>query len=128
MRAAGCDHGIEKRFSMWGFICEPSPSMNRPFEYSWRSLATVAIDSGLRAKATAIPVPSSRCSVCSAGEQQREERVVSGLGAPDPRESGLFGLLAPSRRRLLLRNRCLRRPSRAHPNAGHGRHGPPSLR
>jgi hypothetical protein len=35
--AAGCDHGMEKRFSMWGLICEPRPRMNRPPEYRWRS-------------------------------------------------------------------------------------------
>ena len=66
MRGAGWDHGIEKRFSMWGLICEPSPSMKRPLEMVCRSLATVASVIGLRAKATAMPVPSWSRSVCSA--------------------------------------------------------------
>ncbi len=30
MRAAGCDHGIEKRFSTCAWICEPSPRTNLP--------------------------------------------------------------------------------------------------
>ena len=37
IRAAGCDHGIENRFSMCGLIWLPSPRRNRPFEYAWRS-------------------------------------------------------------------------------------------
>ena len=66
IRGAGCDHGMENRFSMWGLIWEPSPSMNRPSDRVWRSLATMARFIGLRAKATAMPVPSSIRSVCSA--------------------------------------------------------------
>ncbi len=57
---------MENRFSMWGLICEPSPSMNRPLDSSCRSLATMARFMGLRAKATAMPVPSFSRSVCSA--------------------------------------------------------------
>ena len=37
--------------------------MKRPWESSWRSLAVKASVIGLRANATAIAVPSSRCSV-----------------------------------------------------------------
>ena len=66
MRAAGCDHGMLKRFSMWGLICEPRPSRNRPFENAWRSLAMLASVIGLRANATTMPVPSSMRSVRSA--------------------------------------------------------------
>ena len=66
IRGAGCDHGIENRFSMWGLICDPRPSMNRPLDRVWRSLATMARVIGLRAKATAMPVPSLIRSVCSA--------------------------------------------------------------
>ena len=40
--------------------------MNRPCEYAWRSYATWARVIGLRAKATAMPVPSSRRSVAPA--------------------------------------------------------------
>ena len=40
--------------------------MNRPFEYACRSHARVASVIGLRAKATAIDVPSSSSVVCSA--------------------------------------------------------------
>ena len=42
MRGAGCDHSMEKRFVMCGLIWLPSPSMKRPFENTWRSLAAVA--------------------------------------------------------------------------------------
>ena len=63
IRAAGCDHGMENRFSMCGLIWDPRPSMNRPFDRVWRSLATVASVIGFRAKATAMPVPSSMRSV-----------------------------------------------------------------
>ena len=66
IRAAGCDHGIENRFSMCGLIWLPRPRMKRPFVYSWRSLPMVAVDIGLRANATAMPVPSSMRSVSSA--------------------------------------------------------------
>ena len=37
MRAAGCDHGIENRFSMCALIWLPRPSVNRPFENACRS-------------------------------------------------------------------------------------------
>ena len=42
---------------------------------------------GFRANATAIPVPSSRRSVCSAAIDEREERVVVRLGGERPRRS-----------------------------------------
>ena len=57
---------MEKRFSMWGLICEPRPSRKRPSESVWRSLAVAATVIGLRAKATAIPVPTWIRRVCSA--------------------------------------------------------------
>ena len=40
--------------------------MNRPFDISCRSLAVYARVIGVRANATAMPVPSSMRSVCSA--------------------------------------------------------------
>ena len=63
MRAAGCDHGIEKRLVMCGLIWLPRPSTNRPPESRCRSLAVTATLIGLRAKATAMPVNSSTRSV-----------------------------------------------------------------
>ena len=66
IRGAGWDHGIEYRFSMWGLIWLPRPSRNRPCDMVWRSLAVTASVIGLRAKATAIPVPTWSRSVCSA--------------------------------------------------------------
>jgi hypothetical protein len=63
MRGAGCDHSIEKRLVMWGLIWLPRPSMNRPLEYACRSHAIWASVIGLRAKATAMPVPRSSVSV-----------------------------------------------------------------
>ena len=53
---------------------------------------------GLRAKATAIDVPSSIVLGVLGGEQQREERVVAGLGRPDARVARLLGSLASARR------------------------------
>ncbi len=64
--AAGLDHGIEKRFSMWAWTWEPRPRTKRPDENRCRSLATVATTSGLRAKATAMLLPSVTFDVCSA--------------------------------------------------------------
>ncbi len=66
MRGAGWLHSIEKRLVMCGLIWLPRPRMNRPFENACRSQAVLASVIGDRAKATAIDVPSSRCSVCSA--------------------------------------------------------------
>ena len=83
MRAAGCDHGIEKRRVMWALIWLPRPRMNRPSEAACRSHDVWARVMGLRAKATAMAVPRSTRSVLSGGQQQREERVVAGLGHPD---------------------------------------------
>ena len=66
MRAAGELQGIEKRFSMWGLICEPSPSTMRPLDSQWMSLACTAMVIGLRANATAMLVPSWIVSVAVA--------------------------------------------------------------
>ena len=59
IRAAGCDHGIEKRLVMCGLIWLPRPRMNRPPDAACRSHAICARFIGFRANATAIPVPSS---------------------------------------------------------------------
>ena len=66
IRGAGWDHGIENRFSMCGLIWDPSPRRKRPFDWVWRSLAVMARVIGLRAKATAMAVPTWSRSVCSA--------------------------------------------------------------
>ena len=66
IRAAGLLHSIEKRFSMCGLIWLPRPRTNRPFEYACRSHAVFATVIGDRENATAIDVPISRFSVCSA--------------------------------------------------------------
>ena len=66
MRAAGRDHGIEKRLVMWAWIWLPSPSMNRPPDRACRSQATCASTIGLRAKPTAMAVINSMRSVWGA--------------------------------------------------------------
>ncbi len=66
IRGAGWLHSIEKRFVMWGLIWLPRPRMKRPLEKDCRSHARLASVIGLRAKATAIDVPSSISDVCSA--------------------------------------------------------------
>ena len=88
--------------------------MNRPFETAWRSLPIWARFIGLRANATAMPVPSSIRSVLLRGEEQREERVVGGLGRPDPVVALVLELLGGARRdplAALACHRCPRRPS-----------------
>ena len=85
MRAAGWDHGIEKRLVMWGLIWLPRPRMKRPPESAWRSLAVLATLIGLRAKATAMPVPSSTRSVALGGEQRAGRNgswAISGNARP----------------------------------------------
>ena len=79
MRAAGCDHGIEKRRSMCGRICEPSPRMKRPCESACRSLPSVASSIGVRAKAIAIAVESSSRVRLARRQHQRKERIVRPL-------------------------------------------------
>ena len=66
MRGAGCDQGMEKRRSMCGFTCDPSPSTKRPCEYRARSNPVLASVIGVRPNAIAIDVPSVTCSVASA--------------------------------------------------------------
>ena len=48
---------------------------------------------GLRANATAMLVPSSMSLRVLRGEQQREERVVTGLRGPDAAVAGVLGFL-----------------------------------
>ena len=93
MRGAGWLHSIENRLVMCGLIWLPRPRMNRPLENACRSQPMLASVIGLRANATAIDVPSSSCSVCSAAEQQ--------AGRTDR---------GPSRRSTLRRSRRLRPP------------------
>ena len=84
MRAAGCDHGIENRFSMCALIWLPRPRRKRPWEYAWRSWPRFASVIGLRANATAMPVPSSSVSVCSAATRSGRNGswFVSAVSAP----------------------------------------------
>ena len=63
MRAAGLLHSIEKRLVMWGLIWLPSPSTKRPCDSVCRSQPMLASSIGLRAKATAMAVPSSTSRV-----------------------------------------------------------------
>jgi hypothetical protein len=70
MRAAGWPHSIENRLVMWGLIWLPRPRMKRPSEKRWRSWALWASVIGLRAKATAMLVPISIRSLCSAARSR----------------------------------------------------------
>ncbi len=58
---------------MWDLIWLPRPKMNRPFVKV--EVIGRASFIGLRANATAMPVPNSRRSVAAA-PTQRQERVV----------------------------------------------------
>jgi hypothetical protein len=84
MRAAGFDHGMEKRFSMCGLIWLPRPRTKRPWENACRSFAVWAVVIGLRANATAIDVPISSVVVCSAPSRQARNGswLVSAVHAP----------------------------------------------
>ena len=66
MRGAGWLHSMLNRLVMCGLIWLPRPRMKRPFENACRSQPMLARVIGLRANATAIDVPSSSVSVCSA--------------------------------------------------------------
>ena len=70
MRAAGFDQGELNRRSMCPRTWEPRPTIMRPPEYSWSWFVVYARLIGLRANATAMPVPSSRFSVCSAASNR----------------------------------------------------------
>ena len=84
MRAAGCDHGIEKRRSMCGLIWLPSPRVNRPLDATCRSLATTARVMGVRANAMATPVDtSSRSVACAASSSGKNGSwLVSAVTPP----------------------------------------------
>ena len=111
MRAAGCDHGELNRFSMCRRTCDPNPSTTRPPEYSCSWLVVYAMLIGLRAKATAIPVPSDTDVECSAASVKRQERVVRRLGRPDAVEPGRLGGAHPVGHPGQLRTRARCRSS-----------------
>ena len=69
---------------MCGLICEPSPSVKRPPESAWQSLAASATVIGLRAKATAIAVPISTFSVRSAATAQPRKGSIWVSNAHQP--------------------------------------------
>ena len=64
--------------------------MKRPLEYAWRSQAVFASVIGLRAKATAIAVPSSSDSVCSAASRIGRNGSWFVSGAERSGEAGRF--------------------------------------
>ena len=69
---------------MCGLICEPSPSVNRPPESAWTSLACSATVIGLRANATAIEVPTPIVSVRSAAIAQARKGSIWVSNAAQP--------------------------------------------
>ena len=85
MRAAGWLHSIENRLVMWGLIWLPSPSTNRPPVSACRSHPMFASSIGLRAKATAIDVPSSISEVLPAATASGRNGScdVSAVHAPE---------------------------------------------
>ncbi len=62
-RGAGALQGIPNRRSTCARTCVPRPSRNRPSESAARSKAVWASATGLRANATAMPVPTRRRAV-----------------------------------------------------------------
>ena len=69
---------------MCGLICDPSPSVKRPPESAWTSLACSATVIGLRAKATTIAVPIPIVSVRSAAIAQARNGSICVSNANQP--------------------------------------------
>ena len=94
--AAPC-HGIENRRVMCGLICEPRPRRNRPFDITLISWAATAMFIGFRAKATAMPVPSSSVSVRSAASTSGKNgsRLVSAVNARSKPSASSFSDCSP---------------------------------
>ena len=92
-RGAGGLQGTEKRRSLWPFTWGPRPSRRRPLLKPCRSQARLAVIMGLRGKAMATLVPSSRVVVWSAAEEEGEEGVVGGLLGDDAVVADGFGEL-----------------------------------
>ena len=65
IRAAGCDHGIENRFSMWGRICEPSPRMARPLRRRSGGPTPCGRRSSGCGRTRPRPRSSGRCARCA---------------------------------------------------------------
>ena len=81
MRAAGCDHGIENRFSMCALIWLPRPRREPALRERLQVVADVRERHRVAGERDRDPAsPSSSRSVCSAADQQRQERVVARLG------------------------------------------------
>ena len=93
IRGAGWLHSIENRFVMCGLIWLPRPRMKRPFEYAWRSQASV----GERHRIAGERDGDRRAELERLGvlgrQQQREERVVRRLGRPRAGVAGGLHLL-----------------------------------
>ena len=99
---------------MCGLICEPSPSMKRPPDSAWTSLACSATVIGLRAKATTIDGADLDPLGALGGDRAGEERVDLGLERPPAVVA--VGLRLDARRRPprpRSAGRCRRRPSSA---------------
>ena len=95
MRAAGRDHGIEKRFSMWGRIWLPSPSTKRPPRVALEVGGHVGERSSACGRRRSPPTARARAGWCA-----RRPARAAGTGRPGSRCSS-------------------RRRSRPPPPAGH---------
>ena len=71
--------------------------MNRPSDRVWRSLATTASVIGLRAKATAMPVPELDPLGVLGGQGEGEERIVAASRPTRSRRSRPARPLGPPR-------------------------------
>ena len=116
MRAAGFDHCIEKRFSMCGLICVPSPRLKRPRDASCRSYACLRERHRVAGERDHDRGRELHALGVLGREQQREQRVVRALERVDAVVAGGFdgarrvGHLRAGRWSLMRRRPACGRP------------------
>ena len=94
MRRAGCDHGIENRFSMCGLICDPRPSDEPALRHLLEVVGRVR-EHHRRAGERHRDARRELDALGVLGRQRdRQERVVAGLGGQQPVVTELLELRA----------------------------------
>ena len=84
MCASGFPYELPNEPSIWLRALEPSPRTTRPLLIRSRSIALQAVSSGLRTKASAMPVPSLIRRVAGATAARVENGAPNICGAHTP--------------------------------------------